>query len=268
MTALTFTLKTELKAALNCAPLNTANLQGKSTADINSMTLKYGNQTTTVAEVFDISGDDASNLVFANTNVQMDYVAANATEGSITINGDVGDYLAYKAKKTKITLSGNAGNLAACQFGSGQLTVTGNVGDHLGGAAAGQKKGMRGGTVLIKGDAGNRVGDQMRRGMILIEGNTGDYTASRMIAGTIGVLGTLGNYTGFNMKRGTVLVKNLPKLHATIQDCGAHTLPFMDIMLKTFKQMDSSFATLDTMRVQRFVGDAAMQGNGEILFLQ
>lgn len=268
MTALTFSLKTDLTAALDCSPLNTTNLQDKSAAEINNILLKYGNQTTTVTNIFDVSGDDANNLVFENTNTQMDYVAANATEGTITINGDVGNYLAYKAKKTAITLNGNAGDLAACQLGNGTLTVNGNVGDFLGGAAAGQKKGMRGGTVIIKGNAGDRVGDQMRRGMILIEGNTGDYTASRMIAGTIGVLGTLGNYTGFNMKRGTVLVKNLPKLHTTMQDCGTHTLPFMDIMLKTFKQLDSEFSSVDSMRVQRFVGDAAMQGNGEILFLQ
>ncbi len=268
MTALTFSLKTDLNAALDCSPLNTANLQDKSAAEMNAIKLNYGNQHTTVSELFDVAGDDAENLVFENTSTQMDYVGAKASTGTITINGDVGNFAAYKAKNTAITLNGNAGDFAACQLGSGKLTINGNVGDFLGGASAGQKKGMRGGTVLLKGNAGNRVGDQMRRGMILIEGNTGDYCASRMIAGTIGVLGTLGDYTGFNMKRGTVLVKNLPKLHATMQDCGTHTLPFMDIMLKTLKQLDSAFASIDSMRVQRFVGDAAMQGNGEILYLQ
>ncbi len=268
MTALTFSLKTDLSATLDCSPLNTENLQNKSSAEINAIKLNYGNQNTTVSEVFDVSGDNIEDLVFEKTNTQMDYVGAKASTGTITINGDIGNFAAYKAKNTAITLNGNATDFAACELGSGSLTVNGNVGDFLGGAGAGRKKGMRGGTVLVKGNAGNRVGDQMRRGMILIEGNTGDYCASRMIAGTIGVLGTLGRYTGFNMKRGTVLVKNLPTLHATMQHCGTHTLPFMDIMLKTFKQLDSTFASVNSMRVQRYVGDAAMQGNGEILHLQ
>ncbi len=268
MTALTFTLKTDLNANLDCTPINTTNLEGKSSSEIQAIALNYGNQTTTVGDMFEVTGEDATNLVFDNTTNKMDYVGAKASAGTITINGDVGNYTAFRAKNTAIILNGNAADFTACQLGSGTLTINGNVADFLGGAAAGQKKGMRGGTVIIKGNAGNRVGDQMRRGMILIEGNTGDYTASRMIAGTIGVLGTLGNFTGFNMKRGTVLVKNLPTLHATMQDCGTHTLPFMDIMLKTFKQLDSAFSSIDNMRVQRFVGDAAMQGNGEILFLQ
>ena len=107
----------------------------------------------------------------------------------------------------------------------------------------------------------------MRRGLILIEGNAGDYCGSRMIAGTIGVLGELGQYTAFNMRRGTLLLNNLPSLHATIQDCGTHTLPFLNLLFKSFKHYNTSFNNISTQRVQRFVGDAAYKGNGEILVL-
>jgi formylmethanofuran dehydrogenase subunit C len=126
---------------------------------------------------------------------------------------------------------------------------------------------MRGGTVIVKGNAGDRAGDQMRRGLILIEGNVGDYCASRMIAGTIGVLGNVGEYACFSMKHGTLLLTKLPKLHATIQDCGTHNLPFLNLMFKSFTKFNTKFSALETTRVQRFVGDAACNGNGEILLL-
>ena len=137
----------------------------------------------------------------------------------------------------------------------------------LGGASAGLRKGMRNGTVIVKGNAGDRVGDQMRRGLILIEGNAGDYCGSRMIAGTIGVLGDVGSYAGFSMHRGTLLLAKKPQLHATIQDCGSHTLPFLSLMFKSFEQFDTRFSSIKTQRVQRFVGDASCSGNGEILLI-
>lgn len=129
----------------------------------------------------------------------------------------------------------------------------------------GQK--MSFGSIVCQGDVGDRVGDQMRRGLILIDGNAGDYAGSRMIAGTIGVYGNVGKYTGFSMKRGTILLKNKPDFHATIQDCGAHNLPFLALLFQSFIAFPSKFSNIKNQRVQRFAGDLACNGNGEILVL-
>jgi formylmethanofuran dehydrogenase subunit C len=126
---------------------------------------------------------------------------------------------------------------------------------------------MSHGSIICQGDVGDRVGDQMRRGLILIDGNAGDYAASRMVAGTIGVYGSVGKYTGFGMKRGTVILKNQTDFHATIQDCGTHNLPFLALLFQSFKPMPSKFNTLKNQRVQRFAGDLACNGNGEILVI-
>jgi formylmethanofuran dehydrogenase subunit C len=150
----------------------------------------------------------------------------------------------------------------------GLLKIDGNVGHFLGGASAGLRKGMRGGTVIVKGNAGDRTGDLMRRGLILIEGNVGDYCGSRMIAGTIGVLGRVGKYAGFNMQRGTLLFTQMPQLHATLQDCGMHTLPYLSLLFKSFQQYNTKFSQLKSQRVQRLVGDSACNGNGEILLAE
>lgn len=267
MNALTFTLKKPLQFSLNCQLLNPSHLADKSPSDIANILLNYGNGQYRVDEFFEISGNDAQNICFKNSSDKLDYLGANMASGSIVIKGDAGAYLAYNLKKGEIVCQGNTLAYAACNMVSGLLTINGNTGDFLGGASAGLRKGMSGGTVIIKGNAGDRVGDQMRRGLILIEGNAGDYCASRMIAGTIGVLGSVGEYACFNMKRGTLLLTTRPKLHATIQDCGCHTLPFLKLMFKSFAQFKTKFSNIQTQRVQRFVGDAACTGNGEILLI-
>ena len=143
---------------------------------------------------------------------------------------------------------------------SGQITIEGNCGDFLGSQ-------MRAGSIICAGNAGDRVGNFMRRGLILIDGNAGDYVACRMIAGTIGVAGYVGNYLGFGMRRGTILLTNKPNLHATIQDCGTHTLPFLALLFASFKTLQTKFNGIQSYRVQRFAGDLACNGNGELLVL-
>ena len=122
------------------------------------------------------------------------------------------------------------------------------------------------GQITVCGNVGDRLGDKMRRGQILVEGDAGDYTASRMVAGTIGILGSTGAYAGFAMKRGTILLTQTPKLHATIQDCGMHNLPFLSLLFKSFE--NPQFAAVASTRARRFAGDLSVNGNGEILVLQ
>ncbi len=125
---------------------------------------------------------------------------------------------------------------------------------------------MSQGTITVHGDVGDRLGDNMRRGTILVDGNAGDYAASRMVAGTLAILGKTGAYTGFAMRRGTILLTSQPSLHATIQDCGTHNLPFLHLLFKSFAA-NAAFAKFASTRVQRFAGDLANNGNGEILVM-
>lgn len=218
MSALTFTLKTNLTKHIDCRSLTPNLLARLSISQINAIPL--GAQK--VSDLFTVSGTDAENIVFNNSASALDYIGFKMTRGNITVTGDAGDFLGASMQK---------------------------------------------GTIICQGNAGNRVGDQMRRGMILIDGNAGDYVASRMIAGTIGVYGKVGQYIGFNMKRGTLLLTQEPSLHATLQDCGTHTLPFLALLFASFKPLASAFNQVKSQRVQRFGGDLACGGVGEILVL-
>lgn len=267
MSALTFTLKKTLQFAIDCAALTPAYLANKSVAEIAALPLNYGNTQLRVDEVFEIAGEDSQNIHFKNSSSKLDYLGANLASGSVVIEGDAGAYVGFNMKQGTISVHGNTESFAACNMLGGTIRIDGNTGDFLGGATAGLRKGMRNGTVIVKGNAGDRVGDQMRRGLILIEGNAGDYCGSRMIAGTIGVLGNVGSYTGFSMHRGTLLLTKTPQLHATIQDCGSHTLPFLSLLFKSFEALNTKFSAMQTQRAQRFVGDASCSGNGEVLVL-
>jgi formylmethanofuran dehydrogenase subunit C len=263
MSQLTFSLKQPLTRSLDCAQLTPDLLKGLSISQVGAIALNNQH----VSDLFEMTGSDTENIVFKDGSQFLDNVGKNMTLGKITIEGNAGAYLGFGLKNGTIHCQGNAQAFAACNMLGGLLKIDGNTGDFLGGASSGLRKGMRGGTIIVKGNAGDRAGDQMRRGLILIEGNVGDYCASRMIAGTIGVLGNVGEYACFNMKRGTLLLTKRPKFHATIQDCGTHTLPFLNLMFKSFKPFNTSFSDIETNRVQRFVGDAACNGNGEILLL-
>ena len=267
MSALTFSLKTTLQQRVDCSPLIPDNLAGKSVGDIAAIELSSGNRMLRVDSLFEISGSNASHIEFKNCNKKLDYIGSRMQSGSISIHGGAGSYLGLQMNNGAITLYGDADAFAASGMSGGLLHIHGNAGDFLAGAIVGDRAGMRGGTVIVTGNAGDRAGDQMRRGMVLIEGNAGSYCASRMLAGTIAVLGTVGDFAAYGMQRGTLLLTQEARLHATIQDCGIHTLPFLSLMFKSFSNLPTKFAHINKNRVQRFAGDIANDGKGEILVL-
>ena len=163
MSALTFSLKKTLQHSLNCAALTPGNLANKSSAEIASTLLQYGKSQLRADEVFDITGDDTQNILFKNPSNKLDYLGTNMSTGTITIEDDVGNYLGFGMKQGTIHCRGNTEAFAACNMAGGLLKIDGNTGDFLGGASAGLRKGMRGGTVIVKGNAGDRAGDQIER---------------------------------------------------------------------------------------------------------
>jgi formylmethanofuran dehydrogenase subunit C len=267
MSALTFTLKTRPDQRVDMSPLVCHALENLEPTEIAAIKLHCGKRKVRVDELFTIRGFDAKHILIKNSFSKLDYIGKDLDGGIIHVEGDAGAYCGMGMKKGIINVLGNAGIYAGCEMKKGLLEISGNAGDFLGGALAGNKMGMKGGLILVKGNAGDRVGDHLRRGTILIEGGTGDYCGSRMIAGTIAVMGNTGKFLGHNMRRGTLLLWNMPKLSASFNDCGSHTLAFLPMLFDSFKELNSPFAESENAfnRVQRFAGDMAEIGRGEIL---
>lgn len=267
MTSLTFTLIAAPAQRVDMSPLVCQKLQGLTADAIAAIELQCGKRKLRVDELFKIGGSDCQSIVIDASTDKLDFIGKELNGGSISVHGNAGAYLGMQMKSGSITVSGDAGLYAACEMKNGLLQIDGNAGDFLGGALPGNKQGMKGGTVLVKGNVGQRCGDHLRRGQILVEGNAGDYCGSRMVAGTIAVMGSVGRYAGYAMRRGTLLLWNQPQLSATFNDCGSHTLSFLPMLFASFKSLNSRFAEAGTAfnRVRRFGGDMAETGRGEIL---
>ena len=267
MSALTFTMKQRLDQRVDMSPLVCQKLEGMSGSEIGNIELQNGKRKIRVDELFRIKGSDTNNIVIQGSFAKLDFIGKQLDGGSITIHGDTGAYLGQEMKSGTIVVGGDAGLYAACEMKNGYIEIKGNAGDFLAAALPGNKTGMKGGTVLVKGNVGERAGDHMRRGTLLIEGNAGDYCGSRMVAGTIAVMGQTGRYLGYAMRRGTLLLWNQPQLSATFNDCGAHTLAFLPILFASFRKFNSAFASEQASfnRVQRYAGDMSELGRGEVL---
>ena len=268
MSALTFTLKQAPAQRIDCSPLTPDSLADKSATEIAALELVIGNRSARVDSLFEISGEDSTNIHIDNSSDRLDFVGHNMTSGRISVTGNVGAYFGHFMEGGELEVIGNTGIYTGCEMKNGQIKINGNTGDFVGGARPGYKNGMTGGTVIITGNSGDRTGDHMRRGMILIEGNAGNYCGTRMVSGTIAVLGTVGTHLGYAMKRGTLLLTQQPTqgISANFNDCGSHTLAFLPLMIASFKKLDSKFASLESFsRVQRYAGDLSGIGMGEIL---
>lgn len=268
MSALTLTLREQPGHALDVSLLSPDRLTGLETAAIGALTLQNGNRRHSLSSLFDISGDDAEELVILNSSRHLHGIGSGMSYGSIRIEGDAGDNLGQDMYDGFIDVTGNSGHWTASGMRHGMIQVAGSCGDFAGAALPGNRQGMRGGTLLVRGNSGDRTGDRMRRGYILIEGNAGAYCGSRMIAGTIAVLGKVGAKPGYAMKRGTLLLCEQPdELPATLGDCGVHNLGILPLLIKSLATLDSRFSDLDkeNCRVRRYAGDLAVDGKGELL---
>lgn len=269
MSVVTFALKAELRQRLDVSPLIPEALAPLDPAQIGAIRLQYGNRTLAVGEFFDVRvepGDPA--VVFHGGSEKLDYVGRGMTSGEIRVDGPAGAYLGLQMRGGSIRVGGSVGIFCAAEMRRGAVLVEGDAGDWLGGALPGNRKGMAGGSVVVRGCAGARAGDHMRRGVMLIEGDAGEYLGSRMVAGTIAVKGRIGAHPGYAMKRGTLLLFTSPgSVPPTFNDCGLHTLGFLPLLLNSFVPLGSS-AFGACQRVQRYAGDLAANGKGEILIVR
>jgi formylmethanofuran dehydrogenase subunit C len=105
----------------------------------------------------------------------------------------------------------------------------------------------------------------MRRGIIVIEKAAGEYAGSRMIAGTLLVLGATGQLPGYLMRRGTLFLARKPALSPTFLPCGAFEFGFTRIFADRLKAESRAAARLLRGSFERYAGDMAVLGKGEIL---
>ncbi len=270
MQPLTFTLRNATPYRIDMRQFTPDRLDNKTIAEIQSLSVYLGNRKYSAGELFDITGNDTRRLRFCSDSDKLDYIGAMMHDGEIIVEGNAGISTGQQLRGGKLHVMGNTGIYAGADMAAGRLVIEGNADDYIGAATPGEKQGMTGGEIIVRGDCGDRAGDRQRRGIIIVHGGVGDYCGSRMIAGTIAVAGPCGKHAGFNMKRGTLLMQREPEsIPATFADNGRHSLPFMTLLLHELHALsdDAIFGSQPSPAVQRYLGDRACSGLGEILVM-
>ena len=271
MSALTFTLIETPEYELDLSTLTPDMLRGKTLDKIKAIKLDAGKTRISVSKIFKVTGRDTENLKFNNCTEKLSAIGKGLQQGTITVDGNVGDYLGQAMTGGEIHLKGKARDFVGANMRGGKIFIKGHVGDYLGAGIITETQGMNGGLISVSGNAGIRVGDRMRRGIIIIHGNAGDYCGARMKAGSIIVLKEVGKYSGYLMKRGTIILSRQPGyLTSTFECCGHLELTFLRLLFKQLAQMGqplSKFKNFNSEAI-RYAGDLANNGQGEIFILQ
>ena len=257
---------------LDCRGLLPSALGEMNEHEIGRMSLRSGNRLTPLGELFDVSSDseDAGTLVVQPIDDRLDFLGAGLHAGRIIVEGNAGDYAGRGMTDGILTIRGNVGDLAGSGLRGGTLMIHGNAGRQVGAPTAGERQGQRGGVIHVRGDVGDRAGERMRRGIVMVEGNAGALLGYRMIAGTIFVGGRTGERAGYGMHRGTLLLQRAPEaICPTLRPNGRHSLTFLHLLLNELHNLSGeAIAAPDTLpQVERYVGDVASDGRGELLVL-
>jgi formylmethanofuran dehydrogenase subunit C len=240
-------------------------LAGKSVAEIERMDLATSRHRVDVGEVFRVRAGSPEQIRLEGACDRLDLIGHGMISGEMIVEGDVGAKAGRLMTGGRLTIRGDAGPWAASGMQGGHLEIIGSVGDRLGGPLAGEVAGMRGGVVVVGGNAGERGGDRLRRGTIIIQGSAGPYAGSRMLAGTLIVRRAVGALPGYLMRRGTI-VCGAPDtvLSSTFVDCGIHHLIAMRLLATFVRSYNKQVAAVLDRPLRRFAGDMAALGKGEI----
>ncbi|MFA9461197.1 formylmethanofuran dehydrogenase subunit C [Thiohalorhabdus methylotrophus] len=268
MNPLTLKLRQPLSEPVDLSDLRLPPDDPEPAAALARARVRVGGRPLEAGEVFEIQGEDPKQVEIFTDGARIHGIGTEMAGGTLIVHGDAGDHLAHGMRSGTIRVEGSCGNFAASDLKDGLLDIQGDAGAYLAGAIPGEMSGARGGTILVRGRAGERVCDRMRRGLVLVGNDTGDYPASRMRAGTLIVLGHVGKEPGFGMIRGTLVLSERPaSLPAAFNRSGEHELLFLRLLTRHVEQQLGAATPplMDLGRVERWMGDRSHDGRGEVL---
>lgn len=211
--ALTLTLDNDPKVPVEVEEVIPDRIAGLTLSEVSNLTVWVGNRQVKLSEVFKVEGDVAQQpsdvkIVFKGFTARLRRVGEKMSAGEIEVEGDVGPYAGRKMKGGKLTIKGLAGTSLGAKMYGGTIEVFGSASDRVGGAYRGElpPAGMRGGTIVIHGDAGAEVGLGMRGGAIIIEGSCDIMPGLSMRGGNILIKGNCAGKAGARMTGGRVVV--------------------------------------------------------------
>lgn len=270
----TLQLHTAPPLRLDLRALQPTALAALAPGEIAKLPLGLGRGTVAVGEFFRVeqaaADDDAAQLVLRGDCSRCDRIGWQMAGGEILVEGAAGDEVAAGMQAGRVQVRGNVRDLAACEMAGGELLIEGDVGDFAASARPGSLDGMRGGSLVVHGKAGQRFADRMRRGTVFLLGDAGDFFASRLVAGTIAVAGRVGAHAGYGMRRGSLVFAGAaPEVPGTYVPAIAPVPVAWQLLARSLQRngaaLHPAFEALAARQPQRWLGDTAAGGRGEWL---
>ena len=192
------------------------------------------------------------------------WIGRGMSRGRLTIRGDVGMHLGAHMKGGSIEVHGSCSDWVGAEMRDGFIHIRGNAGGQVGAAYRGSLSGMRGGTILIEGTAGMEVGMRMKRGLIAVRKPVRDFAGLQMKGGSLFLLGGAEIRTGAWMIRGTIVSLAPLQLLPTFCYACSYEPTFLRLYARSLEPLGFS---VPHGLYQRYSGDSAVPGKGEILVL-
>jgi formylmethanofuran dehydrogenase subunit C len=272
MKGLTLTLRAAPDCELNACQLGGDRLWGEAgqAADPDEvrrweLPILGGRHTLTLGDCFTVAPGPADRVVIEGDLSRFHGLAGDWRQGELVIEGDVGDGFCSGMTGGVVILRGSARTGACRELRSGSVHITGNVGDDLGGPLLGRRSGMRGGTVLVNGNAGRFAGYRLRRGTLVILGDCGESVGCDLVAGTVIVGGRAAGNVAPGMRRGTIFLGGGGEI-SPIRFTAPETAHLGIAKLIANGLPSEATAIAESLRgpLQRQLGDVTADGMGEI----
>lgn len=268
-TMITLTLKEQPTVPLEAEVLSPDVTAGLAHDALCALPVFLGKRQRRLDDFFQVDGAASDELEIRGDVSKVKWIGRAMTRGRIKIVGNVGMHLGAYMKGGTIEVTGNASDWIGAEMTGGLVRIHGNAGGQAGAAYRGSLAGMKGGTILIGGTAGLEVGMRMKRGIIVIGGLVRDFAGLQMKGGTLVLLNGAEIRTGAWMFRGTIVsLKPIPLLPTFAYAC-AYQPSFLRIYAKHLTTLGISIPhEVKDGAYQRYTGDAAVPGKGEILVWQ
>ena len=266
---LTLTLKELPSVPLEAEMLSPDILAPLTADEIHALPVQLGKRQRRLGDFFAVDGEPGDEIELRGDLRRVKWIGRGMTRGVLRILGDAGMHLGSAMKGGRIEVSGDAGDWLGAEMSGGVIHVHGNAGGQVGAAYRGALSGMTDGTILIDGAAGLEVGMRMKRGTIVVGGPARDFAGLQMKGGTIVLRSGAELRTGAWMNRGTIIsLKPIPLL-PTFSYAATYNPTFLRLYARRLSAFGCTIPFEESQGAyQRYNGDAAVPGRGEILIWQ
>ncbi len=269
MNKLILTLKDQPNVPLEAENIVPDQFVGLTNAAVRAIPIFLGKKQCRLDDFFTVEGDGSDDVELRGDLKNVKWLGKGMKSGILRASGNVGMHLGAYMKGGTIEVAGNASDWVGAEMTNGTIRVAGDAGGQLGGAYRGSLSGMNGGIIVIGGTGQLEIGIRMKRGVIVIGGRVRDFAGLQMKGGTLFLLQGAEIRTGAWMNRGTIVSLKPLKLLPTFTQTCSYNPTFLRLYAKRLASFGVSIP-VDAAggSYQRYVGDSAIPGKGEILVWQ